>query len=306
MVADRPQRQGSSSRRSLPAALGIVALALAVVFVLTRTQRLGVRDDRARRDRRCGRDALHEPLPARDGLEPDFANSLTVDGAASSHYTLAVMTRRRADLRPGRAPLPGLDVLRVPRAGRQANEVEAPGRGARASDERARPQAERARSRPAPPAPGPAGAAAARSSTRRSASRRRCSCSLQATLLARIVARAFGGAVARRRLARLSCCSALVVAGRACARGASRWPGGAPRRRSLSQLRLDSSSARLRDQPRALDGAESARGRDGRRPGRRRARGVLRPLPAAGRARRRRARRGARDRWRRSTSLAAA
>ena len=34
-----------------------------------RTQRAGVRDDGAR-DRRRGRDALHEPLPAGDGLEP--------------------------------------------------------------------------------------------------------------------------------------------------------------------------------------------------------------------------------------------
>ena len=53
---------------ALPAALGIAALALAVVFVFARAQRAGVRDDRARRDL-ARRDALHEPVPARDGLE---------------------------------------------------------------------------------------------------------------------------------------------------------------------------------------------------------------------------------------------
>ena len=42
--------------------------------------------------RRSRRDPLHEPLPASDGLEPDFDNSLTVDGAASSHYALKVMS----------------------------------------------------------------------------------------------------------------------------------------------------------------------------------------------------------------------
>ena len=53
---------------ALPAALGIAALALAVVFVYAgRSGRAfamtGARDDLARRD------ALHEPLPARDGVE---------------------------------------------------------------------------------------------------------------------------------------------------------------------------------------------------------------------------------------------
>ena len=61
----------TSSRRSCPAVLGIAALVLAVVFVLRGRARLGVRDDRARRDARR-RDALHEPLPARDGLEPEL------------------------------------------------------------------------------------------------------------------------------------------------------------------------------------------------------------------------------------------
>ena len=37
-------------------------------------------------------DDLHEPLPARDGLLADFANSLTIENASSAHYTLAVMT----------------------------------------------------------------------------------------------------------------------------------------------------------------------------------------------------------------------
>jgi len=54
--------------------------------------RARVRDDRAGDDlARC--DAFHEPLSARDDLSnPDFENSLTVDGAASSHYALQVMS----------------------------------------------------------------------------------------------------------------------------------------------------------------------------------------------------------------------
>ena len=53
---------------AVPAALGIAALVLAVVFVYTRSQRPGLRDDRRSRGR-ARRDAVHRPLPARHGLE---------------------------------------------------------------------------------------------------------------------------------------------------------------------------------------------------------------------------------------------
>ncbi len=75
----------------LPAALLIAAASLAVLFVILGAERLGVRDDRSRRDP-ARRDDLHEPLPARDGLEPAVLNSLTVQNASSAHYTLVVMT----------------------------------------------------------------------------------------------------------------------------------------------------------------------------------------------------------------------
>ena len=52
----------------LPAALGIAALLLAARLRCAAPDGPRVRDDRARRDPRR-RDALHEPLPARDGVE---------------------------------------------------------------------------------------------------------------------------------------------------------------------------------------------------------------------------------------------
>ncbi len=44
------------------------------------------------RDRSDRRDDLHRPVPARDGLEHQPANSLTVQNTSSSPYTLKVMT----------------------------------------------------------------------------------------------------------------------------------------------------------------------------------------------------------------------
>ena len=94
----RPRDRGPRARRPLHPA---------------RTQRKGVRDDGAR-DHRSGRDPVHEPLSARDGLEhrlreqPHRRQRVVVALRARRHE------RRRADLRAGRAPLPGLDVLRLP------------------------------------------------------------------------------------------------------------------------------------------------------------------------------------------------
>ena len=67
----------------------------------------------------------------------DFANSLTVDGASSAHYTLAVMSVVALDLPPARPPLPGLDVPRLPRARRRrraAAGTRSPARPDRPSD----------------------------------------------------------------------------------------------------------------------------------------------------------------------------
>jgi cytochrome bd ubiquinol oxidase subunit II len=75
----------------LPAALGVAALALAVVFVLRG------RTGRAFAMTGLGTIALVATLftslyPRVMVSSPDFENSLTVDGAASSHYALQVMT----------------------------------------------------------------------------------------------------------------------------------------------------------------------------------------------------------------------
>ncbi len=100
----------------LPAAAGILALVLAIVFVFT------------------GRSAWAFAMTALGAVlvvatvftslyprvmvsSTDFANSLTVDGAASQHYTLAVMTVVALICVPIDPALPGLDVPRLPGAG---------------------------------------------------------------------------------------------------------------------------------------------------------------------------------------------
>ncbi len=76
---------------ALPAALGIVALALAVVFILTESY--------GRAFAMTGLGAISLVATLFVSLYPrvmvsstDFENSLTVDGASSSHYALAVMS----------------------------------------------------------------------------------------------------------------------------------------------------------------------------------------------------------------------
>ena len=90
----------TSSRRSCPRALGIVALALAVALRARRAAAAG-------RSRRPASAIVLVVATLFTSLFPrvmvsstDFANSLTVDGAASAHYTLKVMTRRRARSSP--------------------------------------------------------------------------------------------------------------------------------------------------------------------------------------------------------------
>ena len=61
--------------------------------------------------RRCSRTCMPSTL--------DAAGSLTVTNAASTPYTLKIMTWVRGDLHPDRAALPGLDVLGVPQAHRR-------------------------------------------------------------------------------------------------------------------------------------------------------------------------------------------
>ncbi len=102
----------------LPAALGIAALALAIVFLYRGTQRAGIRDDGARDDLARG-DAVLAPLPARDGVE----HRLREQPHRRQRRVVALRApgddRRGGDLRPARPPVPGLGVLRLPRAPRR-------------------------------------------------------------------------------------------------------------------------------------------------------------------------------------------
>ena len=102
----------------LPAALGIVALALAIVFLYRGEQRARIRDDGARDDLPRG-DAVRLAVPARDGVE----HRLREQPHRRQRGVVALRApgddRRGGDLRPARPPLPGLGVLRLPRAPRR-------------------------------------------------------------------------------------------------------------------------------------------------------------------------------------------
>ena len=114
---DRPQRQGpvpagaprGDRDRSAPAR-GPVPL--------PRQQRPRVRHDRTRDDR-ADRDALHEPLSARHGLEP----GLREQPHRRRHSLVGLLAqgdeRGRAHLRPARPSLPGVLLLRLPPAARR-------------------------------------------------------------------------------------------------------------------------------------------------------------------------------------------
>ena len=156
-------------------------------------------------------------------------------------------------------------------------------RGERAGE----PDAERARPAPAPPrarrrARCSALDVVARGRRWRCSSSRRRRCS-RGSRRARSTGASLADVVGRARRPRARCSSL---------RGALAWgfevAGRRARDRVLSQLRLELVEARLRRQPAALDGAQSAEVATAAVARARRARGVLRPLPAAGRARRRR------------------
>ena len=161
--------------------------------------------------------------------QPGFANSLTVSNAASGHYALVVITVVAAIFTPARAALPGLDVPRLSRArGRPP--------GGHAAGRPCRPPRRRLVGRLARCAPSTLACWSGRGprgrcwrSMWRSALATVVPVLVQATLLARIVARAFDGASLRRARAGRSSLLALAFA----ARGGARLGdgGGRPARR---------------------------------------------------------------------------
>ena len=171
----------------------------------------------------------------------DFANSLDVSGAASAHYTLAVMTVVALIVLPivllyqswsyyvfrARVTRRGDPAVR----GDPAIDRRLDGRLiVRVLDQRlvrrARPGAPPARAGHGPSVPCPRG-----------------SSSLQAVLIARIVAQAFSGALAERCHVRPRPARARVRRAERPDAGASRSPAAAPRRRSSPSFASSSSSA---------------------------------------------------------------
>ena len=126
-------------------ALAAGALVGAVLLVGRRPRGLGVHPDRDR-DRRHHGDAVRLALPRRAALDHRPGGSLTTTNAASTPYTLGIMTwvARRGD--PGRARLPGLDLLGVPPPAHRDDIPRATGLPAR---ERRRSGGEAARPAPA-------------------------------------------------------------------------------------------------------------------------------------------------------------
>jgi hypothetical protein len=179
---------------------------------------------------------------------PNFGNSLTVDGASSAHYTLAVMTVV-ALIPPAHAPLPGLDVPRVPGPGGGGEVSRSRRRLARGLTVRALDQRLLRRARPVRRLLAldvVLGLAAA------------VLVLVQATLLARIVARAFEGA-SLADVSRDLVLLALAFAGR----GALAWGFElAGRRAAASVLSGLPAGARSAQAPRPA--ARARRGRGGR------------------------------------------
>ena len=262
----RPQRQGRlpaapagaarRSRRSWPRSS----------VVRRGAERLGVRAHRAPGPFLVVATIFTSLYPRVMVSSTDFANSLTVDGASSAHYTLAVMTVVAADrgcrsscsTRAGRTTSSGhgsaaTSPNRRPLDGGSAGEAGSPrrlGRGVR------RPSPPQRARRARPPL------------ARRRAARdaRRLLVLAQVVLLARVAARSFHGASlarSRRPLALLAR-GRLRRARRARLGLRGRRPAG--RRSVLSQLRLDlveRASAASRGSRRRRE----RRDRDGRGPG---------------------------------------
>ena len=229
--------------------------------------------------------------------DPEFANSLTIDNASSAHYSLTVMTVVAAVLLPVvllykawtyhvfRARLGGED------AGSPIDLVAPKTEGQDGPWARSTRACCAARVRYAscsPPTP-------------RSGVLAALLVLAQAVLLARVVARAFDGASLADVAAPLALLVAVVVRARQ-PPGASRSPAGARRRACSRSYGSTSSSGGCATEPAALDGAESAEVATTAVARRRRARDDFRPLPAAARARPRRAGRRAACSSPRSTS----
>ncbi len=269
----------------LPAAIGVVALVAAVALVFARRSGWAFVASAVA--------AVAWVATVFTGLyprvlvsHPDFGNSLTISGAAAGHYALSVITVVAAICVPivllyqgwtyhvFRARLGGESRRRV----RPSRSTAAPPACRWAEQAVARP-----RSAPRPPhavrasAPGARHRARPRHDRLRAACRRRC--------WRRIVAGAFAGAAGFATCDATASLLALAFAGR----GALAWGMEVAGRRAACERALRA-APRARRAP-AGDAADGGRrdavrrDRCGRGAGRRGARGVLRPLPAAGRAR---------------------
>ena len=186
-------------------------------------------------------------------------------------------------LLPDRAALPGLVVPRVPPARDRAPAADrAPGVASSAATRRS--ELPDARPRPAPAPPHEVGAAAAGARLRRSGSAPRWRCCCRPRCWRGSSRARFDGA----RCASSGLDLALLVVAFAVRARVRLGDGGRGRRAAwsvLSELRLALVEKRLRAQPVAVDGTERRRDRRRRGAGDRGARGLLRALPAAGRAR---------------------
>ena len=120
----------------LPALLGIVACPRSGIR-LPRAGRVVVRRH-CRRDGRCGGHVVHEPLPPRDGVEPELREQ------PDDRRRLVLALRagrddgRRAGLHPDCPPLPRVDLLRLPATRGRPAALEPAGRLRRATRSRAR------------------------------------------------------------------------------------------------------------------------------------------------------------------------
>ena len=215
-----------------------------------RSSMTGARDDRA------GRDDLHRPVPARDGLvarlraQPDGLQRVVVALRAEVMTIVAVIF----------VPIVLLYQSWTYHVFRRASAASSPRSSAARRfrpGETNRPPAEAAMRALDPRLLRRAGAARLLlGARRRDRTRHRARVLLQAALLARIVARAFAGAALGGRDRRDS----RSLAHRVRARGALAWGIEVAGRRGacsvLSELRLALVEHRLRAQPAALDGVE--------------------------------------------------
>ena len=111
----------------MPAVLGIAALALAALLAFA--GRNGLAFTMTALGTVAAVATLFTGLYPRVMVSsPNFANSLDVSGAASAHYTLAVLTVIALIVTADRPALPELVVLRVPRADHRRGDAVRPRR----------------------------------------------------------------------------------------------------------------------------------------------------------------------------------